>query len=197
VRGVKRLPLSLLLAAIAFLVILPGPAGAVTEPEYAAFVGCDDLSEDPTPAHECKIGDFPAAYFESSEDVEYDVCVEFPNQEVLCDEEEFAEAGVLYASSITTDLVGPHYVAWFLSGTETEIGFWAFEMKNPPPPPVVTPVTPVITQPAVVPGPSAQCLEAQRQIKKLKRRMLGAGGLQKAKLRAKLKKARTLASRVC
>lgn len=84
---VKRVLLCVSLAAVAVLSI-PALAGAA---EYDAFVSCDDLSENPAPSHVCQIGDFPGAYFESDEDTEYDVCVEFPTGEELCAEEQFAE----------------------------------------------------------------------------------------------------------
>jgi hypothetical protein len=192
----KRVLFSLLLGATAALVVLPGTAlGA----EYEAFVGCDDLAENPIPSHECQIGDFPGAFFESNEDVEYDVCIEFPDTEFLCAEEQFAEAGFLYVNSITTNEPGMHYVSWYLTGTETEIGFWAFDMKEPPAPPPPPPPAPASTLPASTPaGQSTACVAARKRVRRLNGQLHRAlGKKQKARIRAKLRKARAVVRREC
>lgn len=98
--------IALLATAVAVLLV-PCSASAA---EFETFVGCDDLAEPPVASHVCKLGDFPAAYFESDVDTEYEICVEFPDGEVLCAEEQLAEAEVLYLNSIGSDEAGTHNV---------------------------------------------------------------------------------------
>jgi hypothetical protein len=54
---------------------------------------------------------------------------------VFCTEEEFAEAGVLYVNSITSEQEGNHFVSWYVEGVE--VGSWAFRLDPPPPPPAL------------------------------------------------------------
>jgi hypothetical protein len=183
--------LGALLAAAASLAI-PLSASAA---EIETFVGCDDLAAEPIPSHVCQIGDFPGAFFESDEDVEYEVCVEFPDGVELCSEEEFAEAGVLFVNSITTGLPGNHLVTWFVEGAE--FSSWTFRMDALPPPPVVAPpIPPPIATPPV--GSSPACLKAKQRVRKLKVSLRKASGpKQKAKIQATLKGARGAARRAC
>jgi hypothetical protein len=192
----KRLFMGMALAAGALLLI-PLPASAA---EYETFVGCDGFAEPPVPSHVCQLGDLPGAFFESDVETEYEVCVEFPDAEEFCtEEEEEAEAGVLYVNLIFSELTGDHLVTWYVEGTE--VGSWEFRLDPPPPPPVVTPPAPTPSAPplpAVATGPSAQCLKAQQRVKKLRGRLRKADGRkQKAKIRAKLRNARTAEKRVC
>jgi hypothetical protein len=193
----KKLFLGLVLAAVASLAIaLPASAA-----EFETFVGCDDLAETPVPAHICQIGDFPGAYFESDVDAEYEVCIEFPDAVELCAEEQFAEAGVLYVNSITSNLEGEHLVTWYVEGVE--VGSWTFRLDPPPPPPPPPPAQPLPTPaatppPAVAPVTSAGCLKAQQRVGSLKNRLRNASGRKrKAKLRIKLRSARVTARHVC
>jgi hypothetical protein len=195
----KRLLLSLVV-----LFSLLAPLSAAQAAEYRTFVGCNDLAENPIPAHVCQVGDFPAAYFESDVETEYEICVEFPDAEVLCLEEELAEGEVLYLNSITSELPGNHVVSWYVEGSE--IGSWTFRLDAPAPPPVpapvapapIAPVPPVVVAPAPAPTPTAACLKSQQQVTKLKGRLRSVGGAkQKAKLRAKLRSARAAATRLC
>ena len=193
----KRLFLGLGVAAVAFLCV-PLSASAA---EYETFVGCDDLAENPVPSHECQIGDFPGAYFESDVNAEVEVCVEFPTTEILCTEPELAEAGILYVLSIFSELEGNHLVSWHVEGTE--VGSWAFRLNPPPPPPPPAappssaPTAP-ITLPAVTTSPPAGCLKAQKRVRGLKNRLKNAiGRKQRAKLRPKLRGARAAARRAC
>lgn len=186
----------ILAAATTGLLLAPVSASAAS---YHFFVGCDDLSETPVASHACVIGDFPAAYFESSEETEYEVCVEFPGGKFLCAEEQLAEAEVLYLNSITTELEGVHTVYWYVG--EDEVGSFVFRM-NPPPPPPTPPavVPPAILAPApVLPtGPSADCLIAQGKVSKLKGRLAKATRRQqKVRLRKALKTARASAKTAC
>ncbi len=197
--------LVLVIVCLAGVLSISSAAIAAT-PKTRTFVGCDDLAEEPAPSHVCEVGDFPAAYFESSEETEYEVCVEFPNAEVLCAEEQIAEAGVLYENSITTEMEGLHFVSWFIG--ETEVGSFAFRMeppKPPPSPPVVVPPAPIVVSPPapapvplVEPSQSPVCLTAQGQVTKLKARLRNAKTRrQKAKLRKALTAARAFATKTC
>jgi hypothetical protein len=203
---VKKLFLGLLLAATMLL----GGALPANAAEYETFVGCNDLEEEPLPSHVCHIGDFPAAYFASDVDVEYEVCVEFPTASVACAEENFAEAGFLYVNSITSEVEGNHLVIWYVEGVE--VGSWVFRMDPappPPPPPLPPPpspaptaspippvVTPVTTTPS--PQPSATCRRAKQQVTKLTRRLRNTTGhRQKVRIRVQLGKARSAVRRAC
>jgi hypothetical protein len=192
----RRLSIGLVLAAMALLLV-PLPASAA---EYETFVGCDDLAENPIPSHECQLGDFPGAFFESDIETELEVCVEFPNAEVLCTEEEPAEAEVLYVVSIFSELEGDHLVTWYANGVE--VGSWVFRMDPPPSPPapapVVTPAPAPPAPPVVVSVPSTECLQAQKRVDRLKAQLRHAHRRkQKAKLRAKLRSARAAEKRLC
>ncbi len=77
----KRLVLGLTLVAFA-IALLPGTASAA---EITGFVGCDENAENPQPSHKCLTTDSPAAYFESSEEIEYEACLfEGPVEELTC-----------------------------------------------------------------------------------------------------------------
>jgi hypothetical protein len=193
----KTLVGALLICGTALLSI-PLSASAA---EYKTFVGCDDLAENPIPEHVCLVGDFPGAYFESSVETEYEVCVEFPSEEVFCsEEEEEAEADVLYINSITIDETGNHFVSWYVEGVE--VGSWTFRVDAPTPPSTPIAPAPVVPAPvapaATLPAHSAECLKAQQRIRALKGRLRRlAAGAQKTKTRAKLKNARSAAKRLC
>jgi hypothetical protein len=190
----NRLLLGLLLSSIALAAFLPGSALAA---EYNTFVGCDDESAAPVPSHACLLGDHPAAYLEADEETEYEVCVEFPNLEFLCGSALLAEAGILYQDSIETGEAGQLYVYWYLAGTDTEIGFWAYEMQNPPPPAPPPPLSISFSSPPP-PPPSAECLKAQDRVRKLKARLrLANCSCQERKIRPRLRKARAAVKRLC
>jgi hypothetical protein len=197
----KKLFFGLMLAG-AISLLIPLAASAA---EYSAFVGCDDLAEDPVPSHVCLTDDFPAAYFEADEDTEYEVCVEFPSEEFLCEEEQLAEAGVLYLNSITTEEPGDHFVSWYVE--EEEVASWDFRVDAPAPPapnppatvvpaPIVTPVPTIAPTPTAT--PTAACLKAKLRTRKLGSRLRKADdGPAKAKLRGKLRNARAVANTAC
>jgi hypothetical protein len=187
----KRLLLGVALVAAALLSI-PLSASAA---EYEMFVGCDDLAENPIPSHVCQVGDLPGVFFESDEETEYEVCVKFPDEEVLCRGEQLAEAGILYVNSIFSEMEGTHLVSWYVGGVE--IGSWSFRLDAPPPPPPPAPA-PVTPLPSVAPVTPPQCLQAQHQVGRLKNRLRSASGRkQRAKIRGKLKSARAKARRLC
>jgi hypothetical protein len=192
---VKKAFLAMLVAGM-ILSAIPASAAAAS---YNTFAGCDDLAENPVPSHVCRLGDFPAAYFEADTDTEYEVCVEFPAGDFLCAEEQEAEAGVLMLNSLTTDETGDHFISWWVG--DEEVVSWTLRMDPVPPPPApVVPVVapaPVIPPPAVAPAPSAACLKAQQRIRGLSSRVRKAEGPSKAKIRTKLKGARATVKRAC
>src|SRR6476659_1203325 len=57
----------------------PAPVGEeLEEPTYSAYVGCS-RSKFAAPARRCRWGNRVGAFFESSKDVTYSVCVRFPS----------------------------------------------------------------------------------------------------------------------
>jgi hypothetical protein len=190
----KRLILAVAGAVMASL-MMPLMASAAT---YETYVGCG-LTESTAPSEVCEIGSPVGAFFESDEETEYEVCVEFPNGEFLCAAEQEASQGVLYVNKITTDMPGTHYAVWYVEGVE--VAEWPFRMDSPPPPPAPPAVAPPAPPaPPVVspPGPSAACLQAKKRVGSLQSRLRRAV-LPKAKnrLRAKLKQARVEKRRLC
>jgi hypothetical protein len=198
----RRYAVGAIACVVAILFAAATGSAAAAAPSYSTFVGCDDLSESPTPSHLCEVSDFPGAFFESDEEIEIEVCVEFPDGEGLCTEPSIAEAGVLYVSSIESHQAGEYFVGWYLAGTETEIGSFVFEMREPAPPAPPAP-PPAVAAPAPTPvpvpeGPSAACRGAEKQVRKLTAQLRRAENHgQKAKLRAKLKKAKAAVKRDC
>lgn len=188
----KRLLCGSMLALIGAMAFAASAAAA----EYTTYVGCS-LSVEAPPSHSCQLGDTPGAFFESEEEVEYDVCVEFPSGAYFCAEEQEAEEGVLYVNKITSTTPGLHFVDWYVEGSL--IATWSFELLAPPPPPPA-PVA-VSPPPAIAPipsGPSAACVKAKQQVKKLTAKLQKAEGRKaKAKARAKLKTAKAAAKRLC
>jgi hypothetical protein len=212
---VKRLIVGSLLAALLSLAV-PMSANAA---EYETFVGCDDLEEEPVPAHVCEVGDFLGAYFASEVEVEYEVCVELPTGEELCTEEELAEAEVLYVNTLLGELEGEYLFTWYVEGLP--VGSWTVRLDPPPPAPTPTPApaptpppspAPPTTTPVTTPsGPSAKCRSSKarvralgKQANALEQRLKHAKGQQKANIRAqeakiqgKLRRARSAARRAC
>jgi hypothetical protein len=193
--GMKKVLLGMVLAMAASLLI-PLTASAAN---YEIFVGCDELSPNPVPSHVCLTSDFPAAYFESEVDTEYEVCIENPAGAELCTEEEPAEGEVLYEEPLPSPLPAGDYVVYWYVGN-TEVGSWAFRLDSPPPPPP-TPHVPAVVVPAppapVALGPSPACLKARLLVTKDKNRLKKAGPKQKAKIQGKLRKAKAAAKNLC
>jgi hypothetical protein len=191
---VKRLLLGLLFTAAASFAV-PASASAA---EYYFDVSCG-LTADSTPSHVCESDDQIGAFFASDEDTEYEVCVEFPNEDFVCGPEESASANVLYVNELTTDQLGVHGVSWWVG--EEEVGFWDVEVVQPPPPPappVLPAPVPAPTPPAVAPAVSAACIKAKLKVRKLNQQTQKAdAGKQKAKLRAQLRRSKAAAKRAC
>lgn len=188
----KRMLFGLILAAMGVLAI-PAAASAA---EYETYVACSPSFAAP-PSESCQLGDTPGAFFEADEETEYEVCIEFPDGQYLCSEEELAEEGVLYVNEITSGIPGQHYADWWVGGVK--VAEWGFRLNSPPPP--VTPVLPPPPPPAppvAVPQPSAACLKAKAKVRKFKKQLQNAAKPKaKARIRPKLNRARAAARRLC
>jgi hypothetical protein len=202
---VRHLAAGALVALAGSLAAAVAPAAAQAA-EYTTYVGCGRTASTPS-SHECELGDPVGAFFESDEEVEYDICVEFPETELLCRDGELAQAGVLYVNGIATDQPGTHRVHWYLTGTEEEIGSWSFDVKEPAPPPAPPPTPPgtvTIQVPASVPIPvvlppreSSACASARRRVRRLRKRLRHADPGKRPALRGKLGRARAAVRRAC
>jgi hypothetical protein len=89
----------------------PGPVA----PTYRAYIACS-RSRQATPAHRCARGSKVAAFFESSAQVTYRICVRFPDSRRLCAGGQQAEPRVVQVNSITTQSLGRHDVIWEVGG---------------------------------------------------------------------------------
>jgi hypothetical protein len=81
------------------------------EPTYRAYIACS-RSLQAVPAHRCPRGSKVAAFFKSSAQVTYKICVHFPGSRQLCAGGQQAEPGILEVNSITTQSLGRHDVIW-------------------------------------------------------------------------------------
>lgn len=191
----KRLSLGIVLTA-AIALLIPAAASAA---EYETFVGCNYLTASPVPSHTCQVGDTPGAFFESDEETEYDICVEFPDGFFDCAEEQEAEADVLYVNRIFSDEPGEYLLSWFVG--VVEVGSWAFHLDSPPPPAPPAPAPLPLPAPPVLPAvsvPSQGCLKAKSRVNQLKNKLQNTSERKaKAKVRSKLKAAKAAAKRAC
>jgi Excalibur calcium-binding domain len=87
----------------------------VVEPTYRAYVACS-RSRRALSARRCPNGSQVGAFFESSEETTYRVCVHFPDSRPLCAGNQAAEAATLYVNAITTHSPGRHTVIWEVGG---------------------------------------------------------------------------------
>jgi Excalibur calcium-binding domain len=103
----------------------PPPPPAEEPPRLRAYTACG-LSQYARPARECprrrKIG----AFFESSREVVYAVCVVFPLGRRLCADEQVAQAGTLYVNKLTTNAIGRHKVIWYAAGQRLLRVLWRY-----------------------------------------------------------------------
>lgn len=105
---------------------LPPPSPPVEEaPEMTieAYVACG-LTPDARRAHTCPHRSRVGAFFRSSADVEYEVCVRFPTGRELCAPNQQAAAGALYVNKVTSNMVGYHRVTWFVAARRLVRHFW-------------------------------------------------------------------------
>ncbi|HEY0279732.1 MAG TPA: hypothetical protein VGC32_15835 [Solirubrobacterales bacterium] len=213
----RRVTLAVFLGMLGAALWAPAPSfGQAT---YEGYVGCTSFG-DATPSHVCRLGDEVGAFFESpEEEVEYEICLESP-EEKECLDEQLAEPGILWVNSITAEVPGNYAVQWYVEGVE--VASWSFTMEEPEPvtppvttPPVTTPpVTPTPTPaptPAPVPppppahktpkpkpGPSTACLKDKRKIKALEGQFNKAKtSKQRSAIQKALKTARKAGAKAC
>jgi hypothetical protein len=109
------------------LIAAAAPASADAA-AYRHYVACG-LSEKAKPSHRCAKRYRKGAFFRSNRGrqcrndrgapilcVYYTVCVKFPTKKRLCAPKQQAEKGTLYVNKITSNIPGPHEVAWFVRG---------------------------------------------------------------------------------
>ncbi len=98
--------------------VVPASNAAGASADYDAYVGCGRSATEP-PSSRCVVGDQVGAFFRSNvADANYTVCVTFPSREQLCANEQLASRGTLYVNNISTGIVGPHTITWFVNGIE-------------------------------------------------------------------------------
>lgn len=88
-----------------------------------AYVACG-LSRTAPRARSCPHSSRVGAFFRSSRDVEYEICVHFPTGRELCAPNQPAQAGTLSVNSVTTSTVGRHRVTWKVAGRQIVRFFW-------------------------------------------------------------------------
>lgn len=188
----KRMFGAALICAAGLICTLPATAFGAG---FSTYVGCSPAAS-AVPSHVCQLGDEPGIFFESpEEDVEYEVCVTFPDAETLCTEEQFAEEGALYVNAIFSEIPGDHLATWYVEGIK--IADWTFRLDAPAPPPVPTPapVPPAVVIPL---GPTPACLQATQRVKKLKAKLQAAHTAKaKESARKRLRKAKAKKNSAC
>jgi len=103
----------------------PPPAPAEEPPGLRAYTACG-LSQYARPARECPRRRPIGAFFESSREVVYAVCVVFPLGRRLCASEQLAQAGTLYVSKLTSNAIGRHKVIWYAAGQRLVRYLWRY-----------------------------------------------------------------------
>jgi len=102
----------------------PPPPETPAEPPYlTAYVACG-LSRSAPRARECPHRSNVGAFFKSSQELTYSVCVTFPSGRRLCAEEQAALAGVLYVNKVTSNVTGWHKITWYAAGQRLTRYFW-------------------------------------------------------------------------
>jgi hypothetical protein len=101
-----------------------GGGGEVeAQPTFQAYAGCS-LSRYAPHASSCPHASKVGAFFRSSADVEYEVCVRFPTGRELCAPNQQATAGTLYVNKVTSNIAGRHRVTWSVAGHRIVRHFW-------------------------------------------------------------------------
>ncbi len=101
---------------------------ATASASVEAYVGCShDASAQP--AHSCHKGASLGAFFRSSTDTEYDICLVMPAPaKSVCAENQVAAANTLYLNPITLSALGDYSVVWKASEDGTELASWHFKL---------------------------------------------------------------------
>lgn len=93
----------------------PAGGGEEVEPTFQVYIACG-LSKYAPRASSCPHRSKVGAFFRSSQDVEYEVCVQFPTGRQLCSAGQMATANTLYVNKVTTSAVGRHKIIWLVAG---------------------------------------------------------------------------------
>jgi hypothetical protein len=123
-KGLKTLGATLLAVAV-LASLAPASAGAAA---YRHYVACG-VSQNATPAHKCPKKSKKGAFFISLQgEVDYSICVKFPNKENICAKAQPAKQGKLYVNKITSNIPGKHRVTWFVGGKR--VGLFIFNVSD-------------------------------------------------------------------
>ena len=113
------------------LISLPSMAAdaATAAPNrYRHYAGCG-VNPDEKPSHSCPKRGKKGAFFKSLDaDVTYRVCVKFPTDRRLCASHQQADQGELKVNTITSHMVGPHVVTWYVGGKQ--VGTFTFRIHR-------------------------------------------------------------------
>lgn len=102
------------------------PAPPIEEPpRLRAYTACG-LSQYARPSRECPRRRNIGAFFESSHEVTYAVCVVFPLGRRLCANEQLAQAGTLYVNKLTSNAIGRHKVIWYAANRRIVRLLWRY-----------------------------------------------------------------------
>lgn len=189
----------LFLGAVLTLALALATPAAASAAQYETYVGCGTSASTP-PAGTCLLGDTIGAFFASDEEVEYEVCVEFPDGFEECAEEQEAEAETLYVNKLVPDELGAYLFTWYVGPTEVGSSTLHLDPRPAPPaPPALPPApAPVLPPPAVAPVKTAACATAEKRAKQLKRQLRNTSDREaKTKVRGKLRGARATVNRAC
>ena len=199
----KRRLLLLVLSCAAAALSISAVASAA---DYRTFVACDGLAAEPVASHVCEAGGSLGAFFETSEQKKYRLCLETPKEELLCQESRLADPGIRYVDALETTQLGYHAAYWFVG--EALVGSFVFKMSahqlEPTAPAVDPPEFEFPPPPVPVPGPAVEpsqldgCLKAHGQVSRLAGR-LGKTTERKprSRIRTALKAARASVKRAC
>ncbi|MGE0068557.1 MAG: hypothetical protein AB7T48_14530 [Solirubrobacterales bacterium] len=94
----------------------PGGGGQGGGARVTVYTACG-LGAGARPSNFCGVNRPAGAFFRSSKDVRYKVCVKFPDRRSqLCARNQFAAAGTLYVNRITGAIKGRYRVSWTVQG---------------------------------------------------------------------------------
>lgn len=101
----------------------PAPERPPERPRFVVYVACG-LSKYAPRRHVCPRRGRVGAFFRSSVDTRYTVCVRFPNRRRLCARRQRARAGMLYVNRVRNNLRGRYVVIWRVPGRRMVRRFW-------------------------------------------------------------------------
>jgi hypothetical protein len=108
--------LSIVVATCAAIIgtgALASGSSADSAPKYVAYAACGLGKQEP-PAHKCTLGSRVGAFLKSSTDVQFKLCVRFPNDRRICAEAQNVAAGKVKVNKVTSSILGRHKLVWYL-----------------------------------------------------------------------------------